>query len=41
MIQVGQAKWDDIKIMRKLMGHLISNLWDVWDSKTSNIHIII
>ena len=40
MIQVGQAKWDDIKILKKAMGHLISNFWDVWDSKPSNINII-
>ena len=33
MIQVGQAKWTE-------KGHLISNLWNVWDSKLPNINII-
>ena len=33
MNQVGQAKWDDIKILIKSMGHLISNFCNVWDSK--------
>ena len=32
MIQVGQAKWDDVKILRRAIGHLISNFWSVWDS---------
>ena len=40
MNQVAKAKWDNIKILIKSMGHLISNFWDVWDSKPSNINII-
>ena len=34
-------KWDDIKILRKAMGHLISNFWNVWDSKPWTIIFVV
>ena len=33
MIQLGQTNWDDIKILGKEMGHLISVFKNIWDSK--------
>ena len=39
MIQLGKPNWDDIKIMRKSMGHLISVVEYIWDSKLQNTKV--
>ena len=32
MMRVGQSEWDDIKILRHQMGHLISKFQAIWDT---------